>query len=223
MLEKLAGKNIVVYDCEIQNEIDGKNVTWATYDKMGLAVAALYDYVDGDYKVYLEKDVDDLFSRLLEADLVVGFNIKGFDNKLIDALKNSALDLTDSVLEDYLKSWDIYEHSLKAHGYIGGVRPKGLRLDDHLKGIFGEAFAKTMDGAQAPIEWQRGNEAKVITYCLADVRREKMLFEHILIHGWVYTETHGKRYVNTQGVRNLLDIKDPLTGIQNAVMESFYK
>lgn len=195
MLERLAGKNIVVYDCEIENEIDGTNITWNDHAKMGLSVAALFDYKTGDYEVYLKPDAHRLADRLNSADLVVGFNINGFDHKLVRA--NGGLLNQDEALNNY----DMLEYSRKA---VGSGFPKGLRLDDHLKGTFGEAFMKTEDGADAPRLWQRGEHARVISYCISDVRREKTLFEHIVDKGWVYTPTHGKKYLDITKVNQLL-------------------
>lgn len=187
----MIGKNIVVYDCEIENVIDGKVISWDTYDKMGLSVACLYDYLDDDYKVYFREDIPALCERLNSADLVVGFNTTGFDNKLLRALGG------DLRPDDSLKNWDILYWSRRAIGWKEGVRfPSGLRLDNHLESIFGDKFKKTGDGALAPVWWQEGKRSQVITYCLADVKRERMLFEHIFNYGWVSTLAHGCREID---------------------------
>lgn len=199
MQKKLKGKNIVVFDCEIQNEIDGRNVTWSTYDKMGLSVGCLFDYMTEDWNVYLENDVQAMCSRLNSADLVVGFNIKGFDNKLLRGLGG------DLKPDSELKNWDILEYSRKATGWNPNMRfPSGLKLDEHLEAIFGKDDMKTTHGANAPIWWQEGRHGEVISYCLADVKREKMLFEHIVEHGWVQTATHGKKYIDMLKLNEVL-------------------
>jgi DEAD/DEAH box helicase domain-containing protein len=185
----LEGKNVVVYDCEIENVIDGEEVTWGTFDKMGLSVGSLFDYRTGDYNVYLKADISELCDRLNEAEFVVGFNIKGFDNKLLRGL--GGLLRPDLTLNNY----DMLEQARKACG--GGI-PKGLKLDDILEGTFGAAYMKTEHGSQAPVMWQEGKHAKVISYCIADVRREKMLFEHIYNHGWINTKVNGRRNLDTR-------------------------
>jgi hypothetical protein len=200
-MEKLVGKNVVVFDCEIQNEIDGQKITWARHDLMGLSVACAFDYLTGDFNVYFEKDIQELCSRLNRADLVVGFNTTGFDNQLLRASKG------DLKHDGELKNWDILEHSRKATGWTGqGYRPKGMRLDDHLLGTFGPEFLKTEDGADAPKMFQRGELGKLTSYCLADVRREKMLFEHIVQHGWVITKEHGKKYIDLNLINRVLEL-----------------
>lgn len=187
MLQKLIGKNFVVYDLEIKNEIDGVNVTWKTKDKMGLSVGALFDYRTGDYSVYFEENAPELAERLNEADMIIGFNTVDFDNEL---LRVHAPKLKPA---EELKNFDMLVASRKA---CGGGFLKGLKLDDHLLGTFGEDFMKTGHGAEAPKWWQQGLKAKVTSYCIADVRREKTLFEHIIEHGWVITPTHGQKKID---------------------------
>lgn len=196
----LEGKNIVVYDLEIENVIDGKEVTWSTHDKMGLSVGCLYDYSDGDYKVYFRNDMKSLVDRLNNAELIVAFNQIGFDNKLLRALGGDLKPDVD------LPNFDMLYESRKSVGWREGDRfPKGLRLDNHLEATFGADLMKTDDGANAPILWQKGEIAQVTTYCLADVRREKMLFEHIVDKGWAATKEHGKRFFTLAPIKDVVN------------------
>lgn len=191
----LNGKNIVVFDCETENEVDGKKVTWARKDLMGFSVGCLFDYRSGDYEVYLKHDIQRLAQRLNTADLIVGFNIVGFDNELIRAQGG------DLKPDSELKNYDLLYHSRIAMGWSEGARyPSQMRLDDHLLSTFGEHLMKTEDGAMAPKMWREGRIGEVISYCLADVRRERMLFEHAFSEGWVKTEAHGQRTINTKPI-----------------------
>jgi DEAD/DEAH box helicase domain-containing protein len=195
----LEGKNIVVFDCEIENDVDGKNVTWATKDKMGFSVGCLFDYRTGDYGVYFKEDIKRFAERLNQADLIVGFNILGFDNELVRAQGGPLLP------DDKLKHWDILYYSRLAMGWREGDRyPKGMRLDDHLKATFGEEFMKTEDGALAPKMWRDGRRGEVVSYCLADVRREKMLFEYIAHNGYASTAEHGRKNFDIMKINDLL-------------------
>jgi len=183
----LEGKNIVVFDCEIENDVAGP-VTWDRKDLMGFSVGCLFDYFTGDWGVYFKDDIQSMAQRLNDADLIVGFNILGFDNALIRAQGG------DLLPDDELNHYDLLEYSRKAIGWTPAQRfPKGMRLDDHLSATFGSSFMKTEDGALAPKMWRDGRRGEVVTYCLADVRREKMLFEHVVTHGWAKTPTHGQR------------------------------
>lgn len=183
----LEGKNIVVFDCEIENDVAGE-VTWDRKDLMGFSVGCLFDYFTGDFAVFFKEDLAFMADRLNHADLIVGFNIKGFDNELIRAQGGPLLP------DEELNIYDLLEESRKAIGWTPALRfPKGMRLDDHLEATFGTALKKTEDGALAPKMWRDGQHGRVTSYCLADVRREKMLFEHVVTHGWAKTATHGQR------------------------------
>src|SRR5690606_37086262 len=120
----LQGKNIVVYDCEIENDVDGKEVTWDRKDKMGFSVGCLYDYLTDDYHVFLKEDINQLADRLNKADLVVGFNILGFDNELVRAQGG------DLKPDSELKCYDILYYSRLSIGWTPDQRfPKDMRLD----------------------------------------------------------------------------------------------
>jgi hypothetical protein len=189
-LEDLKGRNIVVYDCEIKREIgsrvEGKEITWDTHELMGISVACLYDYQTGDFSVHLDDNLQDLAARLNRADLVVAFNHINFDNRLLRA---SGLDLKP---DSELKNYDMLVESRLSIGWKPNQPfPKGCRLDDHLEATFGKKHMKTADGADAPKMYQRGELGKLISYCLADVAREKKLFERIWTEGMIRTAANG--------------------------------
>lgn len=207
----LQGTNIVVYDCEIVNEIKG-NITWNDHDKMGLSVACLYDYRTDDYSVYFDQASRELADRLNEADLVVGFNTTGFDHKLVHAVTGRLdADLMDVECE---RNYDMLYWSRRAMGWSPSAKfPSGMRLDNHLESTFGREFMKTGDGANAPIWWQQGLISKVTSYCLSDVKRERMLFEHIVRYGWVSTFAHGKRDIDTRLIQKAKDKANELMAV----------
>ena len=197
---QLAGKNIVVFDCEIENDV----ISWDRKDLMGFSVGCLFDYFTGDFEVYFKEDIQRFAKRLNSADLIVGFNILGFDNELVRAQGG------DLLPDDQLKTYDLLLESRKAMGWTPAQRfPKGMRLDDHLEATFGAAFMKTEDGALAPKMWRDGRRGEVVSYCLADVRREKMLFEHVVTNGWAKTAAHGQRHFDLAKVTHLLN-PDPM-------------
>jgi DEAD/DEAH box helicase domain-containing protein len=194
-LSELTNRNIVVYDSEIirsiGDDVEGRKVTWNDHDLMGISVACAFDYEDGDYKVFMQDNLPELAERLNRAELVVAFNQIGFDNKLLRA---SGLPLNP---DEQLRNYDMLVESRKALGWKVGSNsyPRGCKLDDHLSAIFGKTMLKTANGEEAPRMYQRGEMGKLISYCLADVRREKALFEHIWLHGWVKTPTNGTKTV----------------------------
>ncbi len=185
----LPGLNVVVWDAEIKNVIDGKIITWDTKDKMGISVACLFDFRTMDYMVYLDDNIAELLARLEDADLIVGFNINGFDIPLLEATMKAKLrDATKG------KVYDLLDQSRIAVGYREGMRfPSGLKLDDHLLGTFGEENMKTAHGSQAPLMYQNGEMGTLISYCLADVKREAKLFKHVWDRKEVKTAMHGAK------------------------------
>jgi DEAD/DEAH box helicase domain-containing protein len=185
-LATLRGLPIVVYDLEIKHAVDGKVVTWTSFDRMGISVGVAYDYRTGDFRVYFDDDIRELVDQLHSAKLIVGFNHIRFDNRL---LRGTGLPLKpDSELQNY----DIKVASQYAMGWRPGDKfPSGLKLDNHLEGMFGKAAMKTGDGALAPELFHQKKWGKLTSYCIADVRRTCMVFEHIWQHREVTTPVHG--------------------------------
>lgn len=181
---EIQGQNIVVFDCEIKNEIKG-DIGWGDHDKMGISVACAFDFQCMDYLVYMDDNIEQLVERLNRADIVVGFNICGFDNPLVNATCKLKL-------KEDLPIYDLLLESKKAMGFNQHGRIKGMRLDDHLEYTFGKEHKKTEDGAEAPLMWQRKEYGRLISYCLADVKREAKLFTHVWKGNAVKT-SHGSR------------------------------
>jgi predicted PolB exonuclease-like 3'-5' exonuclease len=179
----------VVFDLEIKNVIDGKNITWNDKDKMGISVGVAR--VGDDYKVFMDDNLNELVELLEGAEMVSGFNIIGFDIPLLEATIGRKLKL--SVV------YDMLEISRMAVGWSPGKPyskyPIGLKLNDHLSEMFGDQ--KTEDGADAPLFWQQGKLGRLISYCVSDVQKEWRLFEHMHFHGYVRTKTHGEQKVIT--------------------------
>lgn len=178
------GKNIVVFDLEIKNVIDGQNITWADHAKMGISVGVAYFFKTDEFKVYLDDNVKELAEELNNADIVSGFNIVHFDLPLLKATTGIKSPEPSQVYDLLVES--------RVAGTIDKFS-KGMRLDDHLSGTFGQMFKKTEDGAQAPIMFQNGHHGRLISYCIADVKREMMLFDHVYRGNAIRTLNHGWR------------------------------
>lgn len=182
----LKGRSAVVYDLEIKKPIGEDGVTWEDHHRMGISVGVSFDYRTGDFTTYFDDNMASLVEQLHSAELIVGFNQIGFDNKLLRA---SGYPLKpDSELNQY----DILEQSRRA---IGPGFHKGLKLDNHLEGMFGREMMKTGHGELAPIQYQKKQWGPLVSYCIADVRRTCLVFEHIWEHQFVVTPAHGKQFV----------------------------
>jgi len=141
-----------VFDVETRRsaaEVGG----WHRADRMGISVAVLYDSVSDSFKTYLEKDIRDLISDLRTFDLVVGFNNKRFDNRVLSAYTpfNFAS----------LPTLDIMEKISERLGY----RLSLDRLAEHTLGV-----KKSADGLQALQWFKEGRIDEIIDYCRQDVR-----------------------------------------------------
>lgn len=180
------GQNIVVFDCEIKEEIKGL-ITWNDHDKMGISVAVAYHYLTEEFHVFMDDNIEELPYLLNQAEIVSGFNIIGFDNKLVNASCSNKY-------TNEKNSYDLLVESRKASGWRQGMRfPSGMKLDDHLLGTFGKDFMKTAHGSEAPGMWQNKQLGKLISYCIDDVKRECKLFEHVYAGFPVTTPLHGSR------------------------------
>jgi DEAD/DEAH box helicase domain-containing protein len=183
----LQGKSVVVYDLEIKECIGENGITWNSHDRMGISVGVSFDYRTGDFRTFFDDNMGELVDQLHSAELVVGFNHIGFDNKL---LRSSGYPLKpDSELVQY----DILAESRKS---IGQQFAKGLKLDDHLDGIFGPHMKKTGHGELSPKQYQAKQWGPLVSYCIADVRRTCLVFEHIWREQFVITPTWGKKFVS---------------------------
>jgi DEAD/DEAH box helicase domain-containing protein len=141
---------------------------WKNIHLMRISVGVLYDSLAKEFFTFTEDQVEMLLPRLEQADLIVGFNIKGFDYKVLGAYTNK--DLTRLKTFDILE--DIYERL-------------GFRLSlDHLAGeTLGQG--KSADGLQAVAWFAQGEMEKLMEYCRQDVIVTRDLFLFGLKHGYL--------------------------------------
>jgi DEAD/DEAH box helicase domain-containing protein len=153
---------------------------------MGISVGVSFDYSTGDFRVFFDDNMHELAEQLNSAELLFGFNNIGFDNKLLRA-SGYALK-PDSELNQY-------DMLIASRNAVGGGFVKGLKLDNHLEGMFGRSAMKTGHGELAPVLYQQKKWGPLTSYCIADQRRHCMVFEHIWEHQFVVTPAHGRKFV----------------------------
>jgi DEAD/DEAH box helicase domain-containing protein len=152
-------KNIVFFDLETKKSIQEVG-GWQNIRDLKMSIGVTYSTGRGGYKIYLEKEVDDLIKELQRADLVVGFNHIKFDFEVLHSY--TVLDLTQ------LPSLDIMLELQK-------VLKHRISLDAVASATFGTE--KTADGLQA-IKWFRqGMLYEIAEYCCYDVKITKMVYE----------------------------------------------
>src|SRR5689334_2452128 len=75
-------KNIVYFDLETQKSADEVG-GWDKIREMRMSVGVTYSTARQEYRIYGEKQVDDLVRDLQRADLVIGFNNLRFDYEVL--------------------------------------------------------------------------------------------------------------------------------------------
>ena len=185
---ELFGKNIVVYDLEIKEQVESLPKKWASRDLMGISVGCAFDYRTMKYRVFMDDNMPELVDRLNEpGTLIVAFNHINFDNKLLRDTYGLPLLKPDTELNNY----DMMLVSKMGVG-VRGAAHKGFRLDDHLMAC--GLATKTANVAEAPIMWQAKKFGTLIDYCMNDVMVERGLFEHMWINGTVASAHTPKQY-----------------------------
>lgn len=169
-------RNIVYFDLETQKSADEVG-GWNHINRMGLSVAVTYSAARGDYRIYGEKQVNDLLTELQRADLVVGFNILRFDYEVLHGY--TAFDLTQLPTLDMLVE-------------LQNTLNHRLSLDSIATATFG--VEKTAEGLQA-IQWfKEGKLLEIAEYCCYDVKITKLVHEYGATHRQLhYHNKFGKK------------------------------
>jgi DEAD/DEAH box helicase domain-containing protein len=160
-------KNTVVFDVETQHladEVGG----WDFIHRMKLAAAVSYSTADGAFHRYTEESVGDLIAELLDADLVVGYNVLRFDYTVLSAYTDHPLHRLPTV--------DMLAHLYRTLGFR-------LKLDNVAQATLG--ISKSANGIQAVHWYRRGAIDKVLAYCQQDVEITRQIYEFGRERGYV--------------------------------------
>ena len=130
-------------------------------ERLGVSLVGVYEYATDRFSAFREQKLKDLGPLLSNAALVIGYNIKGFDWKVLQPyFPNMAL--------SSLPTLDLMEDVAQALGFR-------VKLNDLVNANLGAA--KSGSGLDA-IQWYReGDWEKLERYCLDDVRLTKELFD----------------------------------------------
>jgi DEAD/DEAH box helicase domain-containing protein len=169
-------KNIVYFDLETQKSAEDVG-GWDKISAMRMSVGVTYNTATGGYRIYDEKQVDDLIKELQRADLIVGFNNLRFDYEVLHGY--TAMDMRQlPTLDIMVDLQDKLQHRLS--------------LDSIATATFG--VEKTAEGMQA-IEWFRqGKLIDIAEYCCYDVKLTKLVHEFGMSHRQLhYHNRFGKK------------------------------
>lgn len=141
---------------------------WHRAEKMEISVGVVYDSVLDGYVTYLENEIDQLVDHLKQLDLIVGFNNKRFDNRVLSAYTTTNL--------ARLPTLDLLEEVTQYLGYRLSLN----RLAEQTLGV-----QKSGDGLQALRWYKEGNLAMLRKYCRKDVDITRRLLLHALEQGFL--------------------------------------
>lgn len=173
---------MIIYDLEIQKLIpprSGERLAdftycdgWHDHFGMGFACAAIFDTARNEYRIFDEFMLEELKTAFDRTDVVAGFNILNFDNKVLAPYE---IEISPT------KCYDLLIEIARAAGTPNDY--KGLGLNTVCEANF--KTGKTGDGANAPKLYQQKRFGELFDYCLADVRLTKKLLDRVMEIGHV--------------------------------------
>lgn len=161
-------RNELVLDLETKRSFDEVGGQF-NYHLLEISLAGVFDYTKGDFLCFLEDKIGELVERLKAVDRVIGFNIKAFDWKVLQAY-------TDFDIGS-VKTLDIMDDAF---------RTVGQRLS--LNNIAGATLGvrKSGHGLEAIRLFREGKMEELKRYCLDDVRITRDVYEYGLEHGQIH-------------------------------------
>jgi DEAD/DEAH box helicase domain-containing protein len=184
----------VVVDVEISRTIEETPGGWDGTDKLGVAVACVWEYRTSRMRVYGPLELTTLQDRLLAADRISGYNIWKFDFPVIWGISREDWTGRDSPHASLKASLghrvdDLLYRIWKALGLNPGEftnSHKGWGLDSVASSTLG--YRKIGYGGDAPKWYQAGQIQRVVNYCADDVALERDLTDFVDRYGYVVNQ-----------------------------------
>ncbi len=167
--------NFMVLDVETRRS--AKDVGgWDKAAQMGVSVAVLYDSVEDSFTAYIQDELPNMFKRLQQAELVIGFNIIRFDYTVLQPFADFDL--------KQLPTLDMLLHVQKRLSH---------RLSLDSIAIATLNVGKSADGMQALVWWREGKIEEITKYCQQDVDITKQVYLYGRENGYLmYADKFGK-------------------------------
>ena len=164
----------IFFDIETQNTF--QEVGGHFPERLSISIAVTYDTADNQFHRYTEADAAQLALDLAGADLVVGYNLFGFDYPVLQRY-------TSEVALAQLPTVDMMLEIQKRLGFR-------LKLDSIATATL--KVGKSADGLQAVRWWKEGNMDALFTYCEQDVEVTRRIYEFGKQNR--YVEYYDRRY-----------------------------
>jgi DEAD/DEAH box helicase domain-containing protein len=152
------GKSILVFDLETQRsfqDVGGRT----QMRQLGMSVGIVYSFLEDRFITFYEPDAGKLVDLLLGAELVVGYNLLGFDYEVLKGYRDVPIEKAPTL--DLMV--DLQQRL--------GFRPK---LDSVVHATLNAG--KSADGLQALEWWREGRLDLIEKYCIDDVRLTRDLY-----------------------------------------------
>lgn len=146
------GRNVLVFDLETQRsfqDVGGRSAM----RELKMSIGIVYSFLDDRFRAFSEAQAGELIDTLFAADLVIGYNLLGFDYEVLKGYRDVPFDPVPTL--DLM-----YDLQAKL-----GFRPK---LDSVAQATLG--IGKSADGLQALAWWKQGRLDLIEQYCTDDVR-----------------------------------------------------
>ncbi|HKV08048.1 MAG TPA: DEAD/DEAH box helicase [Thermoanaerobaculia bacterium] len=157
----LEGNHTVLFDIEtLRSAADVGG--WGFAHRMGVAIGVVCHLEEGRFEIFPESDVRGLVEALRSASLVIGFNIKRFDYKVLSGYTG----------EDYCRTLPTLDLLEDLHTRLGFRVGMGHLAKETL------GYPKSADGLQS-LEWVREGRLDLVQeYCRKDVEILRDLYLH---------------------------------------------
>jgi DEAD/DEAH box helicase domain-containing protein len=142
---------------------------WHRAGDMGVSVAVLYDAGTDAFLPFGQDELSEMFRLLAQADLVVGFNLLGFDYTVLQPF-------ADIRLRD-LPTLDLLAQVHRQSG-------RRISLDTLAQATLNAG--KSADGLAALRWWKEGKLEQIAEYCRMDVDITRRLYLYGCEHGHVF-------------------------------------
>ena len=157
--------NYLVFDIETQRLVESWDRPW----EAGLSVGVTWTTREG-FRIWTMDTLEEFAACLSHADMLVGYNSIGFDQKMLMGLNGAFSFMSGKPHYDMCK-------------IVGDHMRRRVRCQELLEANLG--IGKTEDGANAPQMFADGDIARLWAYCVNDVERERDLFHFSQRHGYL--------------------------------------
>lgn len=135
----------------------------------------------GEMRSFFEDDLDELFPLLEKADVIVGYNIDGFDMPALSSYYSGEINAFPTL--------DLMNRIKKSFGHRIALNSVALET---------LGIGKNGDGLDAIRFYQNQQFEELERYCLQDVRVTRDLYDHGLRHGKVQFRNKWNRLIDCQ-------------------------